>query len=68
MISNNYPNIKSLINKVLEKCADGKTLKECRKNFIIKALICFSNIKGKINFLQMKRFSDKCEQYFRNTI
>ena len=65
MINNNYPNIKSLVSKVLEKCIDSKTLKECRKNFIIKVLICFSSIKGKINFLQMKRFSDKCEQYFR---
>ena len=34
-------------------------------NFIINALTCFSSIKGKINFLQMERFSDQCEQYFR---
>ena len=40
-------------------------LKDCYKNFIITTLTCFSSIKGKINFLQMERFSDKCEQYFR---
>jgi len=65
MINNSYPNIKSLIISVLENCNKFITLKECRKNFIINVLTCFSSIKGKINFLQMERFSDKCEQYFR---
>ena len=65
MTNNSYPNIKSLIINLSLKCANSGTLKECRKNFIINAFICFSSIKGKINFLQMERFSDKCEQYFR---
>jgi len=65
MTNNSYPNIKSLINSILHKSISFKTLKECRKSFIINALICFLSIKGKINFLQMKRFSNRCEQYFR---
>jgi hypothetical protein len=65
MTNNSYPNIKPLIINVLSMSDYFKNLKACRKDFIINALICFSCIKGKINFLQMKRFSDKCEQYFR---
>jgi hypothetical protein len=65
MTNNRYPNIKSLIINVFPKCTHLKTLKECRQKFIINALTCFSSIKGKINFLQMSRFSNKCEQYFR---
>ena len=40
-------------------------LKDCRKKFIVNALCLFAGIKGKINFLQMQRFCEKCEQYFR---
>lgn len=40
-------------------------VKDCRKRFIVNALKLFASIKGKINFLQMQRFSGKCEQYFR---
>jgi len=65
MTNISYPIVKSLIINILLKSNKLNTLKECRKNFIINALICFSSIKGKINFLQMARFSDKCEQYFR---
>jgi len=65
MINNSYPNVKSLIISTLSRISDFKTLKECRKNFIVNVLTCFSSIKGKINFLQMERFSNKCEQYFR---
>jgi hypothetical protein len=65
MINNSYPNCKSLIISALSGLEIFETLKECRKNFIISVLICFSSIKGKINFLQLERFSDKCEQYFR---
>ena len=65
MINISYPSIKLLIINTLSNCSDFKSLKESRKNFIIKALICFLSIKGKINFLQMERFSDRCEQYFR---
>jgi hypothetical protein len=65
MTNNSYPNIKSLIISLLSKSLSFKTLKECRKNFIINTFICFLSVKGKINFLQMQRFSKKCEQYFR---
>ena len=65
MINYSYPNYKTLIISVLRKSISFRTLKECRKNFIINALICFSSIKGKINFLQIERFSNKCEQYFK---
>ena len=65
MTNNSYPNIKSIIINVLRNCNLFTSLKECRVNFIIQVFACFSSIKGKINFLQMSRFSDKCEQYFR---
>ena len=65
MLNNSYPNVKALIINVLCKCIFFQSLKERQKDFIINALICFSSIKGKINFLQMERFSNKCEQYFR---
>jgi len=65
MTNNSYPSVKALTINVLSNCKNFITLKECRRNFIINALLCFSSIKGKINFLQMERFSDKCEQYFR---
>ena len=64
MTNNSYPNIKTLISNVLSKCSCFN-LKTNRKNFIFTVLFCFSAIKGKINFLQLARFSDKCEQYFR---
>jgi hypothetical protein len=54
-----------LINSVLVKSTVYHTLKECRQIFIINVFICFSSIKGKINFLQMERYTEKCEQYFR---
>ena len=59
-----YPNIKTLINSVLTKSTAFQTLKECRQKFIINVLLCFSSIKGRINFLQMERHTEKCEQYF----
>ena len=65
MTINSYPNVKTLILSALEKSTVFQTLKACRCEFIINVFICFLSIKGKINFLQMGRFSDKCEQYFR---
>jgi hypothetical protein len=64
MKNNSYPNCKSLILSVLE-VQSFVNIKECRKKFILNALMCFASVKGKINFLQMQRFSGKCEQYFR---
>jgi len=65
MTSNSYPNIKSLIYNVLASSTAFQTLKECRQKFIINLLLCFSSIKGRINFLQMERYTEKSEQYFR---
>jgi hypothetical protein len=65
MIHNSYPSIKALIISILAKGNHFKKLKQCRVQFFINALRCFLSIKGKINFLQMERFSNKCEQYFR---
>ncbi len=65
MTTISYPSVNRLIISILSAFENFNTLKECRKNFIISVLICFSSIKGKINFLQLERFSDKCEQYFR---
>jgi hypothetical protein len=65
MTNNSYPNIKYLIINVLLKCDQFNSLKESRGKFIINVLSCFMSIKGKINFLQMERFTNKCEQYFR---
>ena len=64
MTNNSYQNIITLIINVLSKCVSFR-LKACRKDFIINTFLCFSAIKGKINYLQMERFPDKCEQYFR---
>ena len=36
-----------------------------RKYFVANTLWLFASIKGRINFLQMERFSKFCEQYFR---
>ena len=63
MTNSSYPNIKSIVVNVLRNCNLFTSLKECCVNFIIQAFACFLSIKGKINFLQMGRFSDKCEQY-----
>ena len=65
MINNSYPNIKSLIISALSISKNLKTLKGCRKNFIFNVFLYFLSVKGKINFLQLERFSNKCEQYFR---
>ena len=40
-------------------------LSKARKNFILSVLCLFLSIKGRINFLQLSRYSDFCEQYFR---
>ena len=65
MTNNSYPNIKAFIICVLSENAIFNSLKACRASFIFNALFYFSAIKGKINFLQLQRFSGRCEQYFR---
>ena len=64
MSTSEHPNSKYLIINTL-KSSKFSGLKEVRKQFIIKVLLCFLSIKGRINFLQLSRFSDHCEQYFR---
>ena len=65
MTNNNYPNVKTFIINVLSRNTVFKTLKACRALFICNAPFYFPAIKGKINFLQMQRFSGRNEQYFR---
>lgn len=64
MSINKLPNAKSLIINVLDS-NEFSSLKESRKRFILNVLLCFLSIKGRINFLQLSRFSKYCEQYFR---
>lgn len=61
---NEHPNAMSLIYSALESDT-FLTLKESRKQFIANVLVLFLSIKGRINFLQLSRFSKNCEQYFR---
>lgn len=57
--------IKQLIISVLENDIFEK-LNKSRKDFIISVLWHILSIKGRINFLQLGRFSPLCEQTFRN--
>ena len=57
--------VKHLIVSVLEnKVFD--VLNKSRKDFIVSVLWHILSIKGRINFLQLGRFSPLCEQTFRN--
>jgi hypothetical protein len=64
MTTGNHQSIKSLIINAL-KCNSFSILKRTRIQFIINVFLCFLSIKGKINFLQLSRFSTFCEQFFR---
>jgi len=55
----------TLINSILSLKIFAK-LNKSRKDFIIIVLWHFLSIKGKINFLQLGRFSELGEQTFRN--
>jgi hypothetical protein len=57
--------VKCLIVSILEnKVFD--VLNKSRKDFIVSVLWHILSIKGRINFLQLGRFSTLCEQTFRN--
>ncbi|MDP3445055.1 MAG: hypothetical protein Q8T08_19515, partial [Ignavibacteria bacterium] len=57
--------VKCLIVSILEnKVFDD--LNKSRKDFIVSVLWHILSIKGRINFLQLGRFSPLCEQTFRN--
>jgi hypothetical protein len=51
--------VKNVLNKMV-------VLNKCRKDFFISTMSLFLSIKGRINFLQLERFSDIDEQSFRN--
>jgi hypothetical protein len=57
--------VKQLIISVLEKDV-FKKLNKSRKDFIISVLWHILSIKGRINFLQLGRYSTLCEQTYRN--
>jgi hypothetical protein len=52
-----------IINILQAKIFDG--LNKARKDFIISVLCHFLSIKGRINFMQLGRFSPYCEQTHR---
>lgn len=64
MITKVKQNFTSLIFNVLSNNSFSKMSKP-HKYFIAHTLWLFASIKGRINFLQMARFSTFCEQYFR---
>jgi hypothetical protein len=59
------PKVKGLIVNALEN-EIFNTLNKSRKDFIISVLWHILSIKGRINFLQLGRFSPLCEQTYRN--
>ncbi len=58
-------NCKTLIINILQDKIFS-SLNKARKDFIVSVLCHFLSIKGKINFLQLGRFSQYGEQTFRN--
>ena len=64
MITKVKQNFMSLIYSVISNEAFSKMNKP-RMSFIAHTLWLFDSIKGRINFLQLGRFSKFCEQYFR---
>src|SRR5674476_934824 len=65
MISKVNKSVKYLIISVLENEVFNR-LNKSRKDFIISVLWHILSIKGRINFLQLGRFSPLCEQTYRN--
>ena len=62
MITKKKSTSKNHIKNVLNQMKD---IKKCQYVFILNILMLFMSIKGKINFLQLLKYSDNCEQYFR---
>jgi len=56
MSINKHQNAKALIISTLNS-VEFSMLKDNRKQFILNVLLCFLSIKGRINFLQLSRFS-----------
>jgi len=51
--------IKSVINQM-------EGLNKCRRRFIIDIFCLFISIPNRVNFLQLGRFGEYCEQHYRN--
>ncbi|MDO9153637.1 MAG: transposase [Paludibacter sp.] len=64
MSINKHQDAITLIYSTLES-NKFSTLKESRKQFIANVLLLFLSINGRINFLQLSRFSKNCEQFYR---
>ena len=65
MISKVSNSVKHLVVSILENEVFD-VLNKSRKDFIVSVLWHILSIKGRINFLQLGRFSKLCEQTFRN--
>lgn len=65
MIPKVRKSIKQLIVSTLENSIFDR-LNKSRKDFIVSVLWHILSIKGRINFLQLGRFSPLCEQTFKN--
>ena len=65
MISKASQKVKCLIIRLLESDSLNKVSNQ-RKNIISVVLWHYLGIKGRINFLQLERYSGICEQTFRN--
>jgi hypothetical protein len=65
MTSKVNQDVKQLIIRVLQIKAFS-SLNKARKDFMISVLWHILSIKGRINFMQLGRYSSYCEQTFRN--
>jgi len=64
MIPKVNQNVKYLINSILQNNVFS-SLNKARKDFIVSVLWHFLSIKGRINFMQLGRYSQYCEQTHR---
>ena len=64
IVKQNKEEVINLINKVLEDKMFSEISKP-RKKFVAIVFWLFVSIRGRINFLQLERFSKFCEQNFR---
>jgi len=62
MILKGYISYKQLIYSMLDKMAN---INKWRKDFMIEVFMLFLSIKGRINFFQLERYGQFCEQRYR---
>ncbi len=62
MILKGYISYKQLIYSMLDKTTN---INKWRKDFIIEVFMLFLSIKGRINFFQLERYGQFCEQRYR---